>query len=237
MFFLLIFKPMFLFDVGFQLSYLAISGIVFIQPKLFKIYKPYYYLDKKIWEIASVSIAAQIGVLPLSLYYFHQFPGLFMFSNILIIPFLGAILVGGITVIILALLGILPQFLMSIYANIISLLNAFVGWIAHQEQFLVQEISLSLIMMLVIYISIVWSCRFLIKRVFERLVYVLVGIILVQSVCLYENHQKKNKTEFVVFHKNRNSIIANRVGEKLMIHHDLDSLKFLIFFNIKINKY
>ncbi|MGK0329613.1 MAG: competence protein ComEC, partial [Polaribacter sp.] len=102
-FFLLLVQPLFLFDVGFQLSYLAVFGIVWIQPKLYKIYAPTYQIENKIWQLITVSIAAQIGVLPLSLYYFHQFPGLFMLSNLIIIPCLGTILIGGIVMIFMAL--------------------------------------------------------------------------------------------------------------------------------------
>lgn len=227
MFFLLIFKPMFLFDVGFQLSYLAIFGIVFIQSKLFKLYEPKFWLDKKIWEITSVSVAAQVGVLPLSLYYFHQFPGLFMLSNLFIIPFLGAILVCGIIIIILALIGCLPQFLASTYGYIIAAMNAFVSWISDKEQFLLQEIPLSLLMLLTAYLVIVYCFRFLTNRSPVRLFYVLIGIVLVQSVYVFENHQKDIKKEFIVFHKSRNTIIGKRVGEQFIVHHDLDSVGIL----------
>ena len=109
-FLLLLVKPMFLFDVGFQLSYLAVFGIVWVQPKLANLFNCKYWFFRKVWSMCSVSIAAQMGVLPLSLYYFHQFPGLFFLSNVLIIPFLGAILMGGILVIILALSNMLPPF-------------------------------------------------------------------------------------------------------------------------------
>ncbi|WP_375241144.1 ComEC/Rec2 family competence protein, partial [Polaribacter sp.] len=136
MLFLLLVKPMFLFDVGFQLSYLAVFGIIWVQPKLDSLYVPKYYLDKKIWQLLTVSIAAQVGILPLSIYYFQQFPGLFMLSNIVIIPFLGIILVAGIVVIILSVLNILPQFLADFYGIIISLMNSFVRFISRQEQFL-----------------------------------------------------------------------------------------------------
>ena len=224
MFFLLVFKPMFLFDVGFQLSYLAVFGIVWIQPKLHRIWQPKFKILEKIWQLATVSIAAQIGILPLSLYYFHQFPGLFMLSNLIIIPFLGAILIGGIVIISGALLGILPQFLATIYGYIISLMNGFVNWISKQEQFLFTEISFSFLMMLISYIIIIFGIHFLIEKSPKKLIYFLSFLVIIQSFFLVENHQKKNKKEFVVFHKSRNTIIGNRVGEQLFINHDLDSL-------------
>ncbi|WP_405562368.1 ComEC/Rec2 family competence protein [Polaribacter sp. Asnod6-C07] len=224
MFFLLIFKPMFLFDVGFQMSYLAVFGIILVQPKLYKIYKPRFKVDEKIWQLASVSIAAQIGILPLSLYYFQQFPGLFMLSNLIIIPFLGTILIFGILIIILAVFGVLPQFLANLYGYIISAMNSFVSWVSHQEQFLLKEISLSFFMMLLTYTLIVFGIRFLIKNTPKRLVSFLASILVVQSFFLYEKHQKKIKEEFIVFHKSRNSILGNRVGEQVVIHHDLDTV-------------
>jgi competence protein ComEC len=224
MFFLLFFKPMFLFDVGFQLSYLAVFGIVWMQPKFYKVYKPRFKVDDKIWQLFTVSIAAQLGVLPLSLYYFHQFPGLFLASNLLIIPFLGAILIGGIIIIILALAGFLPQAFASIYGYIISLMNNFVNWISKQEQFLFTDISLSFLMMLITYLAIILGVHFLIKISAKKLIYLLASLLIIQSVFLFENHQKKTKNELIVFHKSRNSIIANRVGANVFINHDLDPL-------------
>ncbi|WP_026776748.1 ComEC/Rec2 family competence protein [Polaribacter sp. Hel_I_88] len=224
MFFLLLFNPMFLFDVGFQLSYLAVFGIIWIQPKLYKIYKPRFKLDDKIWQLFTVSMAAQLGVLPLSLYYFHQFPGLFLLSNLLIIPFLGAILIGGIVIIMLALVGLLPQTLASIYGFVISLMNNFVNWISKQEQFLFTDISLSFLMMLATYLVIIFGVYFLIKKSPKKLIYFLVSLLIIQSVFLFENHQKNTKNELIVFHKSRNSIMANRAGANLLVHHDLDSL-------------
>ncbi|MEO6330221.1 MAG: ComEC/Rec2 family competence protein [Ginsengibacter sp.] len=85
-FILLCFNPFYLWDVGFQLSYLALSGIVIFQ-------KPIYHLIfvknkwlNKIWELTAVSLAAQILTFPICLYYFHQFPTIFLFTNLLTVP-------------------------------------------------------------------------------------------------------------------------------------------------------
>ena len=227
MFFLLILKPMFLFDVGFQLSYLAVFGIIWIQPKLYEIYNPRFVIDKKVWELITVSVAAQAGVLPLSLFYFHQFPSLFLLSNLVIIPFLGVILIGGIVIVFLSLIGFLPQFLATIYGAIISLMNNFVNWISDQEQFLLKEISLSFLMMLASYVLIIFLIRFLIDRSAKKVIYLLISIIIVQSVFVFEVHQKKNKNEFIVFHKSKNSVFGIRKGKHLLVHHNLDSFDLI----------
>lgn len=223
MLFLLLVKPMFLFDVGFQLSYLAVFGIIWVQPKLDSLYVPKYYLDKKIWQLLTVSIAAQVGILPLSIYYFQQFPGLFMLSNIVIIPFLGIILVAGIVVIILSVLNILPQFLADFYGIIISLMNSFVRFISRQEQFLWQEIAISFKIMLILYFIIFSAVFFLLKKNSKRLVIFLVSIVLCQGIYFLEHKKAKEQNAFMVFHKSRFSVIGNKIGKQLNIQHNIDS--------------
>jgi competence protein ComEC len=224
MFFLLVFKPMFLFDVGFQLSYLAVFGIIWVQPRLYTIYKPRFKIVDKFWQLITVSFAAQLGVLPLSLFYFHQFPSLFWLSNLIIIPFLGAILIGGIIIIFLSLLGVLPQILATFYGFVISSMNNFVGWISKQEQFLWAEISMSFMWMISLYLLIVLGTRLLMDTSAKKMIYFLISILIIQSIFVFETHQKKIKKEFIVFHKSRNSIIGIRAGGKLLVHHNMDSL-------------
>ena len=69
---ILLFKPSFLFDVGFQLSYLALFFILWLQPILAGIWQPKNKITTYFWDIITVSFAAQIGAMPLSIYYFHQ---------------------------------------------------------------------------------------------------------------------------------------------------------------------
>ena len=224
MLFLLLVKPMFLFDVGFQLSYLAVFGIIWVQPKLDSLYVSKYYLDKKLWQLLTVSIAAQVGILPLSIYYFQQFPGLFMLSNIVIIPFLGFILVLGIVIIILSVLNILPQFFADFYGIIISLMNSFVRFISRQEQFLWQEISISFKTMLVLYFIVFSAVFFLLNKNSKRLVIFLVSIVVCQSIYFLEYKKAKEQNAFMVFHKSRFSIIGSKIGKQLNIQHNIDSV-------------
>jgi competence protein ComEC len=85
-FFMLIYNPYYLFDVGFQLSYLAVLGIVYFQPKLMGLWKTNNKFLKPLWSLLTVSLAAQIVTTPLSLYYFHNFPNYFWVSNLIIVP-------------------------------------------------------------------------------------------------------------------------------------------------------
>ena len=98
---LLLVNPFLIASAGFQLSYLAVSGIVIIYPLLYPKWVPSNVLLDKIWALTAVSIAAQVATLPLSLYYFHQFPNYFLLSNLAIIPLATALLHAGIACLLL----------------------------------------------------------------------------------------------------------------------------------------
>ena len=98
-FILLCYNPYFLWDVGFQLSYLAIIGIISLQKPIHQLLYFETYLLKKIWEMSSITIAAQIITFPICLYYFHQFPNVFLISNLIAVPLSTVILFSEIILI------------------------------------------------------------------------------------------------------------------------------------------
>lgn len=83
---ILTYNTNFLFDIGFQLSYLAVLGIMYLQKPISELYYPPNFLMNYIWETTSVSVAAQLFTLPLCWYYFHQFPNYFLLANLIAIP-------------------------------------------------------------------------------------------------------------------------------------------------------
>lgn len=85
-FFLLLVNPNNLFEVGFQLSYAAVFGIVFLQPRFEKLLNIRYKIPLYFWKLLTVSVAAQIATFPISVYYFNQFPVFFWISNLFVIP-------------------------------------------------------------------------------------------------------------------------------------------------------
>ena len=222
-FLLLLFNPYFLFDVGFQLSYLAVFFIVWTQPILYRLWNPKLKIVDYFWKLLTVSIAAQFGVLPLSLFYFHQFPGLFFAANLAIIPFLGIILGLGILVIILALLNILPSFIADFYEKVIFLLNLTVEWIGKQESFLFQGILFTIISVLLYFLFIVSFFKWIEIKKPAYLNFALITIILFQLNSVTEKYISTTGNEFVIFNKTRHSILGIRKGEKLQLHHNLDS--------------
>jgi len=237
-FILLLFKPVFIFDVGFQLSYLAVFAIVTIHPMLYKIWQPNYKIVDFFWKLFTVTVSAQIGIIPISLYYFHQFPGLFFISNLIIIPCLGVLLGFGVLIIVLALLNSLPQFLASFYGYIISLMNDVVAWVAMQETFLFKHISFGLSSVIISYVLIVTLIVSIKKKTYKSIMVLLITILACQGFLIIEKNYF-NTDEFIVFHKSRYSMIGIKTKNKLTLHHNLnDSIlkKDNIITNFKVGE-
>lgn len=100
-FLLLLFDPYLIYSVGFQLSFTAVFGIVYLQPKIYRLVDFDFWLLDKIWAITCVSIAAQIATFPLTALYFHQFPTYFLISNLVVIPAATLMLISGILMLLL----------------------------------------------------------------------------------------------------------------------------------------
>jgi competence protein ComEC len=105
---MLLCDPLYLLDVGFQLSYAAVLSIVVIYPMLKRLHKTENPVISHFWSAFCISIAAQLGTAPLCLYYFHQFPVYFWITNMIIVPLSGPLLIGTLISIGAQMLIILP---------------------------------------------------------------------------------------------------------------------------------
>lgn len=216
-FIILLFKPLFLFDVGFQLSYSAVFAIVAFQPLIAKLWISKSKIVNFFWQTFSVTLAAQFGVLPVSLYYFHQFPSLFWLSNLVVIPALGFILGFGILVILLALLNCLPNCFAIAFSFIIRKLTEFLNWVSSFEEFLIRDISFNILnlvtsIILVIAIYMIWN-RFKAKN----LVFVLIALIGLQSSLIHVNWKHKS-SNLVIFHKPKQTLIGLKNNNNLKLY-------------------
>ncbi|MEM1003335.1 MAG: ComEC/Rec2 family competence protein, partial [Bacteroidota bacterium] len=220
-FFILLIKPNFLFEVGFQLSYAAVLSIVCFQPIICSIWKPKIKLVNYLWQIFGVTLAAQLGVAPLSLFYFHQFPGLFFISNLVVVPVLGLILGFGLLVILLSLLKLIPEFVVNAFEWVINLLNNFIAWVAQFESFLFKDIpfdTLQLVLSYLIIISTFWTIH---SRQFKWVLAGILGILSLQSYYIYDYYNPSPK-KFIVFNKSRHSLIAQQQNKQLLLYHKMN---------------
>jgi len=142
-FLILLFSPFSIADTGFQLSYLAVSGIIILYEPLLSLFTPKHILLSKIWEIVCVSVSAQVAVLPLSLQYFHQFPNYFIISNLLVVPLLALVIYTGILFFITSPVPIISTAVSWILKKCLFLIHMIVYEISHLPYSTLKGISIS----------------------------------------------------------------------------------------------
>ena len=141
-FILLLINPNNLYDIGFQLSYSAVFGIVFLQPKLEKLIFVKNKLIRFFWSLITVSIAAQIATFPITTYYFGQFPTYFWLTNSFVIPAVMILIPMGILLLFITKI----QFAASILAVVLNYTIKIVYFLLstiEQLPFSVMEISIN----------------------------------------------------------------------------------------------
>lgn len=212
MLFILLARPLFLFQVGFQMSYAAVFSIVWLYPKLQRFWFPKNRVLQKTWQLLSVSIAAQLGVLPISLFYFHQFPALFFVSNLVVVPFLGIILGFGILLLVLTFFAILPSFLVSFYNGLIGFMNSIIAWVAQQETFLFQDIPFDMIQLIIGYSLILGLVLVLSKLNFKNLFLFLMSTVAFSGYLLIQTWHLQQKKGVWLFHQTKNTVLLLHEG-------------------------
>jgi len=222
---ILLFEPYFLFDVGFQLSYIALFSILWLQPLLKNIYNPKNKIANYIWEALTVSFAAQIGTFPICLYYFHQFPGLFFVTNILILPVLSFIMIAGIIVMVISLFHSCPDFIVAIFEKSIYLLNLIIHYVASFESFVIRDISFNFYYLISFYVLTITAVIWFKNPIYNKLISFLISLILVQLSFIYTKNKIENQQELIVFNAKKKTIITKRIGRNISVYTNDSLLK------------
>lgn len=122
-------NPAWLFDVGFQLSFLAVASILLIQKPIYHLITVKGRIGKYIWGLMSVSVAAQIGTAPLVMFYFSRFSVHFLLTNLVVIPFITIILYAAVIMLLLTPLSWLQIVVAEGVKKLLEGLNFFVRWV------------------------------------------------------------------------------------------------------------
>jgi len=222
---ILLFQPSFLFDVGFQLSYIALFFIIWLQPLFTNLYEPKNKIINYFWNILTVSFTAQIGTLPLSIYYFHQFPGLFFITNIIVIPFLGFIMSLGVLVMLLAALGWVPYYLAKTLELSIYFLDKVIGFIASLEQFIIKNIPLNTPLLISSYLVIITMIIAFQQKNIKATFVTLFAIVILQLSLISTKWETQNQAEFIVLNTSKNTQLIERNGTATTVYANTDLLK------------
>lgn len=214
---ILLIQPSFLFDVGFQLSYIALFSILWLQPIFAKIWRPKNKIIQYFWDIVTVSFAAQIGSFPISVYYFHQFPGLFFITNLIIIPLLSVVMALGIIAMVIAVFGTVPSVIINAVEFCLRSMNYCIHYVASFEKFVLHNIPISSYMLVSLYVLIIFFFVYAQKQTFKNLTFVLYAI-LSCNLSYYISKYESKHSKFLVFQQRNNSIFLEIFDGKLQVN-------------------
>ena len=222
-FLLLCFNPYFLFSPGFQLSYLAVIGIVFFQPLIYKSWYVKNKLGNYIWTLMSVSLAAQIATIPISLYYFHQFPTYFLLSGLVVIPAASIIMAVGLGTLLLSAVpytSYITSFLGDILYWVIWFVNSIIFFLGKMPFNTIGNISISFFEMILGYIIVGLLMLWLSKDHKRYLFYALWALVLMGLVHSARQINNKNKEEIVFYDTNGTIIDYINKGKRITYKSD-----------------
>ncbi|MGI9545521.1 MAG: ComEC/Rec2 family competence protein, partial [Cyclobacteriaceae bacterium] len=197
--FLLFIDPTMITSVGFQMSYLAVLGIVYLQPKIASWLQPESWLGYHAWRLTSTSLAAQAAVFPLGIYYFHQFPTYFVLANLVVIPGAFLILSLGFGLLLFGFFDVLASFIGKLLSFTIGSINQWVVWIEKLPGSPIQYISISTEQLFLLFTFLILLILFFQYRKFG---YVLASLLawLVFSGLLWSKNQSQEKQNRAVFY-------------------------------------
>jgi competence protein ComEC len=231
-FVILIFDVEQLFDVGFQLSFLAVLGIFWLnQPILQYLPKANNYFKKLIFNTMSISISAQLATLPVVLFYFHQFSFISILANFVIVPFSEIIIVFSFLMTVFIGLGLDVSFINIIYDFTVQMLLKIIHWFAGIDFLFSENIAMNLIEVLCLFVG-VYLLRFLIlkfnvKNAARLIMCVLTFLIVRTGFNVYQD----SKDEVLIHDFYKHKVFSVKKGNKVCfwINEKTDKQKVIQF--------
>lgn len=218
-FILLCFDPYFIKDIGFLLSYFALFGLIYFQPKLAAIWQTDNKFLSYLWQSTCVSFAATISTLPITLFYFKQFPIWFFVCNIFVVPATFLLLVFAVFVLLkLNFFSVLINYLVKAMTWLILLFNhENIGYI---DKIDFRQSDFIFLSGLIILISV--SVEY---RSYISLKISLITLICWQCISLFESIQSKHKSLLTVYQIKKKDIFSLKNTQSVYLNQ-LDSLSF-----------
>ncbi len=217
---LLCINPANLFDIGFMLSYVAVIGIVVLQKPISKLVYSRYKIVNKIWEITSVTIAAQIATVPFTIYYFHQFPTYFWLSNLFMTPISSVVIIGGMMMLLVFFIPYINTMVAFFVSKMIYVMNLGVEWIEGLPFSIIKGLYIDtsqFVILLLILLSLLLFVELKEKRLFFCMM-------ILSSLFLFVNLnnvlKQKNQKEMVIYSINNATAIDFLCGREHFLLSD-----------------
>lgn len=206
-FFLLLIDPFLLFTVGFQFSYLAVISIVYFQPRFDKIFYIKIPVLKQIWQLTTVSLAAQIGTFPLAVYYFHQFPSYFLLSGYVVISMAAILIYLSALLLVFSPIEFISNSLGWVLQNLVDFMNVLIIKIQNLPGAVLRDLNFTPSQLVLLYGAILSLILLMIYRRKNMMFSMLVILITFQFPSI-SNLIDQNKREILVFNSRKHSIVG-----------------------------
>jgi len=210
---MLLVNPNYLYDVGYQLSYAAVLSIIFFKPVLDKIYNPTNNFTKFAWNTFSVSLVAQIGTTPFTLYYFQQFPNYFLITNIVAVPMATLIIYLAMGLLFSSFVPYIPVWIGFLLNRTVWLLNYVMSSI-QKIPYSVSHISLDIRQSFVLFLAIFCFSAYYLNR---KIVPLMIGLASVLLTCVFNiqvNYHTLTTKRMIVYAGMKNTHISFINGNK-----------------------
>ncbi len=194
-FFMLLYNPFYLFDVGFQLSFLAVFSILIVYPFIFQCIAVKQPVLRYVWGVVAVSLAAQLGTFPLVLYYYSYFPVLFLLANLFVTPLSCLVIYGAVVMFALSPLAIVHGWAVNGLGRLLRFMNSGVQWMESLPWTHFGSVRVSALQMCVLYLFLVGCFIYCTQRSRKSLLVVLLianlflGLMLAQKIFYREQPQ------------------------------------------------
>ena len=180
-FLMLLCKPAWLFDVGFQLSFSAVTAIVLVQPKLYALWKVDNCFLRYLWGLMTVSVAAQLGTAPLVIVYFSRFSTHFLLTNLWVIPMVSLVLYSAVFLLMLTLLPFVQHLFARVVEALVHVQNEVLRWIEHLPGAAVDDIWLDIWGVLLVYLFLGMAYYGFLRLTVRRVCFALLALLAVVS--------------------------------------------------------
>jgi len=230
---LLIMNPLLITNVGFQLSYAAVFGILTFHQPIYKLLYIKNTVIDKIWSITVLSFAAQLATFPIATHYFHFFPPWFWLTNLFTFPLSFLIIATGMLFILTSWVPFIPKLVGLALSGMIYLLNFVVGFVKFLPFSGIDYIYTSMPMLIVIYFATSLTFVMLTKKKLRLLLPILMTLVLIISLSIYHKYEVLNQKKIVIYSINKHSAYDFIDGDQHILLTDSTLSNNTLHFSLK----